>query len=118
MEHGRGMLVMVNFPNKFYRGIVHSDPDFKHPNFRFILVDTVKECQDEYGEWYLDSFNDQMEFLLHDHSLGNVFYGVYGSYWIDIPKSPIKISETQNLQEAINIAQEIMGSYIIDKTND
>ena len=47
---------MVSLPNKFYKGIVYSDPDFKHPNFRFILVDTVKEVQDESGEWYLDIY--------------------------------------------------------------
>lgn len=109
---------MVSLPNKFYRGIVHSDPDFKHPNFRFILVDTVKEVQDEYGGWYLDIFHDATEFLMHDHALENVFYGVYGSYWIDIPKGPIKLCETSDLQEAINVAQEIMGSQIIDRTHD
>jgi len=108
---------MVSVPNRFYRGIVHSDPDFKHPNFRFIFVDTVKEVQDEYGEWYLDVFHDAIDFLMHDHSLGNVFYGVYGSYWIDIPKSPIKLCETNDLKEAIHIAQEIMGTLIVDKTN-
>jgi len=109
---------MVNIPNKFYRGIVYSDPDFKHPNFRFLIVDTVKEVQDEYGELYLDIFHNATEFLLHDHSLGNVVYGVYGSYWIDIPKSPIKLAETTDLKEAIHIAQEIMGTSIVDKTND
>jgi hypothetical protein len=55
---------------------------------------------------------------MHDHSLGNVFYGVYGSYWIDIPKGPIKLCETIDLTEAIHIAQEIMGSQIVDKTHD
>jgi len=109
---------MVNIPNRFYRGIVHSDPDFKHPNFRFVLVDTVKEVQDEDGEWYLDIFHDATEFLMHDHSLENVFYGVYGSYWIDIPKGPIKLCETTDLNEAIHVAQEIMGSTIIDKIYD
>jgi hypothetical protein len=106
---------MVSFPNKFYRGIVHSDPDFKHPNFRFLIVDTVKEVQDEYGEWYLDIFQEKTDFLLHDHALGGVFYCVYGSYWIDIPKSPIKLAETNDLKEAIHIAEEIMGSKIIEK---
>jgi hypothetical protein len=109
---------MVSLPNKFYRGVVESDPDFKHPNFRFLIVDTVKEVQDEYGEYYLDIFHDATEFLMHDHALENVFYGVYGSYWIDIPKSPIKLCETTDLKEAIQIAQEIMGSIIVDKTHD
>jgi len=109
---------MVAFPNKFYRGVVHSNPDFKHPNFRFIIVDTVKEVQDEFGEWYLDSFENKNDFLFHDHSLEGVFYGVYGSYWIDIPKGPIKICETTDLQEAINIAQEIIGNSIVETTND
>jgi hypothetical protein len=109
---------MVNLPNRFYRGLVHSPKDFKHPNFRFIIVDTVKEVQDENGEWYLDVFHDATDFLMHDHSIENVFYGVYGSYWIDIPKSPIKLCETSDLNEAIHIAQEIMGSLIIDKTHD
>ena len=109
---------MVSSPNKFYRGVVYSDPDFKHPNFRFVIVDTVKEVQDEGGEYYLDIFHDVTEFLMHDHALQNVFYGIYGSYWIDIPKSPIKLGETSDLKEAIHIAQEIMGSQIIDKTHD
>jgi hypothetical protein len=109
---------MVKLPNRFYRGVVHSDPGFKHPNFRFLIVDTVKEVQDENGEWYLDVFHDSAEFLMHDHSLGNIFYGIYGSYWIDIPKGPIKLGETEDLNEAIHIAQEIMGSIIVDKTYD
>lgn len=109
---------MVKIPNRFFRGVVHSLSDFKHPNFRFIIVDTVKDVQDEFGEWYIDSFESKIDFLLHDIALGEIFYGVYGSYWIDIPKSPIKITETQNLQEAINIAQEIMGSSIIETSND
>lgn len=109
---------MVSLPKRFYRGIVHSDPDFKHPNFRFLIVDTVKEVQDEDGEWYLDVFHDAADFLMHDHALGDVFYGVYGSYWIDIPKGPIKLCETTNLKEAIYIAEEIMGSKILDKTHE
>jgi hypothetical protein len=109
---------MVSSPNKFYRGVVHSDPDWKHPNFRFVLVDTLKEIQDEYGEYYLDSFENKTEFLLHDHSLYPAFYGVYGSYWIDIPKSPIKICETNDLKEAIHIAQEIMGNSIVETSDD
>lgn len=109
---------MVSLPNKFYRGVVYSDQDFKHPNFSFLLVDTVKEVQDENGEWYLDIFYDATEFLMHDHALENVFYGVYGSYWIDIPKGPIKLAEASDLNEAIHIAEEIMGSTIIDKTYD
>jgi hypothetical protein len=108
---------MVSLPNKFYRGIVYSDPGFKHPNFRFLIVDTVKEAQDEYGEWYLDVFHDAIDFLLHDHTLADVFYGVYGSYWIDIPKGPIKLCETQNLKEAVHIAQEIMGNTITEIIN-
>lgn len=109
---------MVSLPKKFYRGIVHSHIDFKHPNFRFIIVDTIKEVQDEYGEWYCDIFHDKIDFIMHDHSIGGVFYGVYGSYWIDIPKSPIKLCETTDLKEAIIVAQEIMGNKIVDITND
>jgi len=108
---------MVSVPNRFYRGIVHSNQDFKHPNFRFLVVDTIKEVQDENGEWYFDIFHDKMDFLTHDHALGGVFYGVYGSYWIDIPKGPIKLCETTDLKEAINIAQEIMANTIIDNSN-
>jgi hypothetical protein len=109
---------MVSFVSKFYRGVVNSDTNKPHPNFRFIIVDTVKEIQDEFGNYYLDSFESREEFLFHDHSQENVFYGVYGSYWIDIPKSSLKITETEDLQKAINIAQEIMGSVIVEITND
>jgi hypothetical protein len=109
---------MVKIPNIFYNGIVYSNPQFKHPSFRFIIVETVKEVQDEFGEYYLESFLNKTEFLLHDHSIENTFYGVYGSYWIDIPKSSIKICETTDLKEAIHIAQEIMGNTIVETTND
>lgn len=105
---------MVALPNRFYRGVVNSSEDFKHPNFRFVLVDTVREIQDENGEWYEDSFEYVEDFLLHDRDKGDVFYGVYGSYWIDIPKSFIKITETMDLNQAINIAQEIMGNTIVE----
>ena len=104
---------MVSLLNKFYRGVVHSPIDFKHPNFRFLLVDTVYEKQDEYGNWYLESFGHYDEYLSHHLNSGDIFYGVYGSYWIDIPKSGLKITETDSLQQAINIAEEIMGAKII-----
>lgn len=109
---------MVNSPNRFYRGIVHSPLDFKHPNFRFMIVDTVKEVSDEFGEYYLDNFENKTDFLLHDHTISNTFYGVYASYWIDIPKGPLKITDTTDLKEAINIAEEIMGNKIVDQSND
>lgn len=103
---------MVAIPNRFYRGIVKSKPDSPHPNFRFILVDTVKEIQDENGNWYTDSFEYYEDYLLHNYELGDVFYGVYASYHIDDVRSGLKITETENLQQAINIAQEIMGNTI------
>lgn len=103
---------MVAIPNRFYRGIVKSKPNFFHPNFRFILVDTVKEIQDENGDWYTDSFEYYEDYLLHNYELGNVFYGVYASYHIDNVKSGLRITETESLEQAINIAQEIMGNTI------
>lgn len=105
---------MVSLPTRFYRGVVNNGKNFKHPNFRFVMVDTIKEIKDINGEYYLDCFQNAEEFLTHDHSLENVFYGVYGSYWIDIPKSSIKLCETLNLSEAIHIAQEIMGNTIVE----
>jgi hypothetical protein len=105
---------MVSILNKLYRGIVHSPKNSKHPNFRFIIVDTVYETQDERGNWYTDTFLSREDFLLHNPDHGDVFYGVYGSYWIDIPKSSLKITETHDLNEAINIAEAIMGGSIIE----
>jgi hypothetical protein len=107
---------MVALLNKFYRGVVHSPKNPKHPNFRFLIVDTVYEKQDENGEYYTDSFNSYEDFLLHNPDQGDSFYGVYGSFWIDIPRNTIKISETFNLQEAILIAESIMGNSIVQTT--
>lgn len=104
---------MVSLSNRFYRGIVHSLEDFKHPNFRFVLVDTVYEKQDENGNWYTESFEYYDDYLIHNIEQGEMFYGVYGSYWTDIPKSSIKITETNSLQQAITVAEEIMGNKII-----
>ena len=103
---------------KFYKGIVYSPTDFKHPNFKYIIIDTVKELSDEFGEYYVESFQNAEEFLGHDHDLYNTFYGVYAFYWLDIPKGPLRITETLHLEEAINIAQEIMGNNIVDKSNE
>ena len=104
--------------NKFYKGIVYSPTDFKHPNFKYIIIDTVKELSDEFGEYYVESFQNAEEFLCHDHDLYTTFYGVYAFYWLDIPKGPLRITETLHLEEAINIAQEIMGNNIVDKSNE
>ena len=98
---------------RFFRGTVQSPSLNKHPNFCFILIDTVREIQDDDGFWYSESFASKEDFLLHNPDWGEVFYGVYGSYWIDIPKSPIKITETVDLKEAIKIAEEIMGSRVV-----
>jgi len=103
---------MVTIRNKFYKGIVKSHKDYKHPKFRFVIVDTVKEIQDENGDWYTDSFDSYEDYLLHNYEFGDVFYLVYGSYHIDDVRSGLKITETENLSQAINIAETIMGSSI------
>jgi hypothetical protein len=77
----------------------------------------VKEIQDENGNWYTDSFESHEEFLLHNPDLGEAFYGVYGSYWIDIPKSSLKITETDDLMRAIYVAEEIMGARVIEASS-
>jgi hypothetical protein len=107
---------MVALPNKFYRGVVHSPKNPKHPNFRFLIVDTVYEKQDENGQWYVDSFHSYEDFLLHNPDKGDSFYGIYGSYWIDIPRNTLKIGETFDLKEAILIAESIMGNTITETT--
>jgi len=109
---------MLNSKNKFYKGIVYSPTDFKHPNFRYIVIDTVKEAKDEFGEYYLESFQNAQEFLDHDHDLYHTFYGVYAFYWLDIPKGPLKITDTSDLNEAINVAEGIMSNKVIDKSNE
>lgn len=103
---------MVGLPNRFYRGVVRSPEKNPHPNFRYLLVDTIKEVRSIDGEYYTDSFESYEEYLLHNRDDSDVFYGVYGSYWIDNPRSSIKITETDSLEQAINIAQEIMGAKI------
>lgn len=105
---------MVSLGHRFYRGVVHSSAYQPHPNFRFLLVDTVYEKQDEYGNWYTESFEHYDDYLFHHIEQADVFYGVYGSYWPDIPKNGLKISETDSLQQAINIAEAIMGTKIIE----
>ena len=105
---------MVSVPQRFFRGIVQSSKFYKHPNFYFILIDTVREIQHDDGFPYTESFDSKEDFLLHNKDWGDVFYGVYGSYWIDIPKSPMKITETYDLKEAIKIAEEIMGSKVVE----
>jgi hypothetical protein len=102
--------------NRFYSGVVYSPDNPKHPNFRFIVVDTIYDVQDDEGNWYTDSFEYYEDYLNFRSTNRDVFYGVYGSYWIDIPKSSIKITETDNLKEAIHIAQEIMGNEIVETT--
>ena len=104
---------MVSIPQRFFRGTAQSSKSYKHPNFCFILIDTVKEIQDDDGFWYAESFDSKKDFLLHDKDWGDVFYGVYGSYWIDIPKGPIKITETYDLDEAIKVAEAIMGTKVV-----
>jgi hypothetical protein len=105
---------MVSIPNRFYRGIVHGK---SHPKFRFIIVDTVADFKDIEGNWYTDSFESYTDYLLYDRNNGDIFYGVYGSYFIDNPRSSCKITETNSLNEAIHIAQEIMGNSIIETTD-
>jgi hypothetical protein len=108
---------MVSIPrNKFYRGIVYSSKNNKHPNFRFILVETIYDVQDSEGNWYVDTFEQYSDYLNFRFNDRDLFYGVYGSYWIDIPKSSLKITETDNLETAIHIAQEIIGSNIVEIT--
>jgi hypothetical protein len=104
---------VVGIPDRFYRGVVHSPKDKKHPNFRYLLVDTVYEKQDEHGNWYTESLECYDDYLIHSLDKEDIFYGVYASYYIDNVRSGLKITETSSLSEAINIAEQIMGSKII-----
>jgi hypothetical protein len=104
---------MVSLGNRFYRGIVYSPANFKHPNFRFILVDTVYEKQDENGNWYTESFEYYDDYLIHNIDQSDILYGVYGSYHIDNVRSGLKITETTSLEQAINIAEQIMANKIV-----
>lgn len=109
---------MVSIPNRFYRGVVHSRQDNKHPSFRFVLIDTVKEIQDENGNFITDIFENKMDFLLFNRDIGDIFYGVYGSYWPENPKTSFMITETYDLNQAIRVAEEIMGNLIKDISYD
>lgn len=109
---------MVSLPSRFYRGIVYSRQDNRHPSFKFIIVDTVKEIQDHNGNLIIDIFEDNTDFLLFNRDTGDTFYGVYGSYWSDMPKSSFMITETYDLNQAIRVAEEIMGNTIKDISYD
>lgn len=103
---------MVSIPKRFYRATIESNKYNRHPNFAFVLIDTFQESKDSDGNYYDEPFADETQFLLNS-SNNYIFYAVYGSYWIDIPKSPIKIAETSNLKEAITIAAEVIGNNIV-----
>lgn len=103
---------MVSIPKRFYRATIESNKQHKHPNFAFVLIETLKETKDSDGNYYDETFENEEQFLLY-HSHSDIFYAVYGSYWIDIPKSPIKIVETSDLREAIHIATEVIGNNIV-----
>jgi hypothetical protein len=103
---------MLSISNILFKGIVKSPSGkYKHPNFQYIIVDTVREIQDADGNLYIDSFQSYEEYLVHSLD-DRIFYIVYGSYWDNISLSSIKITETDSLNEAITIAESIMGSSI------
>ncbi len=95
---------------KLYRGIVKGNTNNPHPRFRFVVVDTVKELQDHNGNWYTESLDSYEDCMISDPD--QIFYLVYGSFHMEYPQTGIEISGTDNLEKAINIAENIMGQKI------
>jgi len=43
------------------------------------------------------------------------YYAIYGSFKFDIPKSPVKIFETEDLKSAIYILETLTGNKIVEE---
>ena len=105
---------MVSVPNKLYYGVCYNANN-PHSHFRYFSINTVRNKSDG-NDQYIDAIQTKDEYYTYDRNLyGDPFYQVYGSFKIDFAQTGMIITETDDLEYAINLVENLTGEKIRDE---
>ena len=106
---------MVSYPNKLFTGWCSNEGN-KNSHILHYRIYTVRDISDYNGGTLPEEISTLEEYFNLD-GLGvcEPYYAIYGSFKFDIPKSPVKIFETEDLKSAIYILETLTGNKIVEE---
>lgn len=108
---------MVSYPNKLFTGWCSNDGN-KNSHILHYRIYTIRDISDHAGGTLPEEVSTLEEYFNIDGlGIGEPYYAVYGSFKFDIPKSPIKIFETEDLKSAIYIVEILSGNKVTENEN-
>lgn len=105
---------MVSYPNKLFTGWCSNEGN-KTSNILHYHIYTIRDISDYAGGTLPEEVSCLEEYFNTDGlGVGEPYYTVYGSFKFDIPKSPVKIFETDDLKSAIYIVEILTGNKVVE----
>lgn len=107
---------MVSYPNRLYKGWCSNQGNSRSHIMAYHII-TVRDLKGPDGERIPDEIKTLEEYFNLDNLTDDdPYYAVYGTFKIDIPRSPTKIFETDSLRIAIFILEEMTGNKVIEQS--
>lgn len=108
---------MISYPNKLFTGWCSNEGN-KNSHILHYRIYTIRDISDYNGGTLPEEISTLEEYFNIDGlGIGEPYYAVYGSFKFDIPKSPIKIFETEDLKSAIYIVEILSGNKVTENEN-
>lgn len=108
---------MVSYPNRLFTGWCSNEGN-KNSSILHYNIYTVRDINDYNGGTLIEEIYTLEEYFNTDElGVGEPYYAIYGSFKFDIPKSPVKIFETDDLKSAIYIVEILSGNKVIENEN-
>lgn len=105
---------MVSYPNKLFRGWCSNEGNARSHILGYYIY-TIRDIKDYDGGTIPEEIRTAEEYFNFDNlAAGEPYYAIYGSFKFDIPRSAIKIFETEDLRAAIFIVEELTGNKVIE----
>lgn len=108
---------MVTYPNRLFKGWCSNEGNPRSHILHYHIY-TVRDINDYNGGTLSEEIATLEEYFNTDGlSIGEPYYAIYGTFKLDIPKSPIKIFETDDLKSAVYIVEELTGNHVKENEN-
>lgn len=108
---------MVTYPNRLFKGWCSNEGN-KNSHILHYCIYTVRDISDYNGGTLSEEISTLEEYFNTDGlGIGEPYYSIYGTFKLDIPKSPMKIFETDDLKSAVYIVEELAGNRVKENEN-
>ncbi len=103
---------MVSYPNRLFRGWCSNEGN-PRSNILHFHIYTIRDITDYNGGIIPEEVDSLEEFFNIDGmAKSEPYYGVYGTFKMDIPRGPIKIFETPDLKVAVYVVEQLTGNRV------